>query len=77
MAIKIDLEKAYDRLNWVFIHDTLKDVGLPNRVIELIMECMTTASMSYFRMGVYRIPLSLLEGFVKEIRYTPISLSFV
>ncbi|KAL4392029.1 hypothetical protein AHAS_Ahas03G0304200 [Arachis hypogaea] len=26
MAIKIDLEKAYDRLNWNFVVDTLKDM---------------------------------------------------
>nr|KYP53454.1 Retrovirus-related Pol polyprotein LINE-1 [Cajanus cajan] len=29
MAIKIDLEKAYDRLKWKFIKDTLEDIGLP------------------------------------------------
>ena len=29
MAVKVDLEKAYDRLSWCFIQETLKEVGLP------------------------------------------------
>ncbi|KAH9670245.1 hypothetical protein KPL70_016905 [Citrus sinensis] len=45
MAIKVDLEKAYDRLSWDFIHDTLKDVGLPKEFIRITMECITTARM--------------------------------
>ena len=46
MAIKLDLEKAYDRLNWLFIQDSLKDVVIPENVINLMLECITTASMS-------------------------------
>ena len=30
MAIKIDLEKAYDRLEWSFIRDTLTLLKIPN-----------------------------------------------
>ncbi|KAH9673795.1 reverse transcriptase domain-containing protein [Citrus sinensis] len=45
MAVKVDLEKAYDRLRWDFIHDTLKDVGLPKEFIRITMECITTARM--------------------------------
>lgn len=36
MAIKIDLEKAYDRLSRSFIKDTLEDIGLPNHLINII-----------------------------------------
>lgn len=36
MTIKIDLEKAHDRLNWDFIHDTLVDAGFPTNIISII-----------------------------------------
>nr|KYP36271.1 LINE-1 reverse transcriptase isogeny [Cajanus cajan] len=36
MAIKIDLEKAYDRLKWNFVKDTLQDIGLPQTFVNLI-----------------------------------------
>ena len=46
MAIKVDLEKAYDRLRWDFIFDTLKQTSIPIHLFRLIMECVTSASMS-------------------------------
>ncbi|KAH9659016.1 reverse transcriptase domain-containing protein [Citrus sinensis] len=46
MAVKVDLEKAYDRLRWCFIQETLKEVGLLERFIHLIMEYLSTAQMN-------------------------------
>ena len=46
MAIKVDLEKAYDRLNWSFIFDTFKLTGIPIQLFRLIIECITTTKMS-------------------------------
>ena len=46
MAIKIDLEKAYDRLNWIFIHETLMKLSFPFYLVYLIMECITSNSMN-------------------------------
>ena len=45
MVIKLDLAKAYDRLRWGFIHDTLIDVGLPENLRTVIMDSITTVSM--------------------------------
>lgn len=45
MAIKIDLEKAYDRLNWDFVKHTLQDIGLPQSYIDLVWYCISTPWM--------------------------------
>lgn len=42
MAIKIDLEKAYDRVRWDFLHETLIYFDLPDEWINLIMTCVTS-----------------------------------
>ncbi|OMO59932.1 reverse transcriptase [Corchorus capsularis] len=46
MAIKIDLEKAYDRVSWAFLRETLEVFGFPQRWISLIIFCVEGASMS-------------------------------
>ncbi|CAL1406862.1 unnamed protein product [Linum trigynum] len=40
IVLKIDLEKAYDRLRWDFLRDTLKEIGLPSSWISFIMFCV-------------------------------------
>jgi len=45
-AIKIDLNKAYGRLQWDFVEVVLRQVGFPKLWISLIMECITTVSYS-------------------------------
>ncbi|XP_074318679.1 uncharacterized protein LOC141655501 [Silene latifolia] len=45
MAIKIDLEKAYDRLRWSFIENTLKDMYFPQLLVDTIMNCVTSTRM--------------------------------
>lgn len=45
MAIKIDLEKAYDCLNWGCLKDTLSDCKLPEDLVSVIIHCVTSVSM--------------------------------
>jgi hypothetical protein len=41
-AIKVDLSKAYDRLNWDFIHHTLVEVGYPREWIDVVRVAVTS-----------------------------------
>lgn len=45
MVIKIDLEKTYDRLSWMCIKETLEDIGMPSKIIQLVMHCVSTTRM--------------------------------
>lgn len=46
MAIKVDLEKTYDRLEWSFIHKVLQAFKFPQNLIRVIMSCITTPKIS-------------------------------
>ena len=46
MAIKIDLEKAYDKLEWGFIKEILIRFNFPENLIELILNCISSVSTS-------------------------------
>lgn len=46
MVIKVDLEKAYDRLSWNFIRDTLRVAGFDESWIRNIMGCVETSRLA-------------------------------
>ena len=46
VALKLDMEKAYDRVEWVFLLEALKKIGFHPKWIGWIKECVTTVSYS-------------------------------
>lgn len=46
MILKIDLEKAFDKIEWSFIRNTLIYFGFAHNIINLIMSCVSTSSIS-------------------------------
>ncbi|CAA7036314.1 unnamed protein product [Microthlaspi erraticum] len=46
MLLKLDLEKAYDRIRWDFLENTLHAANLPEKWVKWIMQCVSGPSMS-------------------------------
>jgi hypothetical protein len=46
VGIKLDMAKAYDRLKWIFIENTLISMGFPRKLVQTIIKCVSTVSFS-------------------------------
>lgn len=64
MIIKIDLEKAYDRVDWQFLEEVLQKVGFTTTLIRVILNCIRSTKLSVIWNGQH------LEAFNPERRLT-------
>ena len=46
MAVKLDMSKAYDRVEWAFLEGIMRRMGFNEEWIHLIMLCVKTITYS-------------------------------
>ncbi|XP_074304928.1 uncharacterized protein LOC141639779 [Silene latifolia] len=46
VIMKLDLQKAYDSIEWSFLEDMLKALNFPTHFLNMLMECVTTPHFS-------------------------------
>lgn len=51
MALKLDVSKAYDRIEWKFLDRMLTKLGFDSSIVDLIMICVSTVSFSFLLNG--------------------------
>lgn len=47
MAVKTDISKAYDRLEWPFIRQVFETLGFADIWTDWILQCISTVSYSF------------------------------
>ncbi|XP_028084227.1 uncharacterized protein LOC114285386 [Camellia sinensis] len=62
MAVKLDFNKAYDRVEWDFLSALLQKMGFHTVWIRWVMECVTTVTFSIFANGEKRASIIPTRG---------------
>ena len=52
VTLKLDISKAYDRVKWLFLKQTMLKLGFAQSWVDLIMWCITTSSFSVIVNGI-------------------------
>lgn len=77
ILMKIDLEKAYDKISWKFLLDTLIFFNFNPAWTALIMSCVTSVNSSIIWNGETLEEFSPGRGLRQETLYPHTSLSYV
>ncbi|KAK6123164.1 hypothetical protein DH2020_043092 [Rehmannia glutinosa] len=51
MSIKLDMSKAFDRIEWIFVQKTMLALGFPPNFVNLILKCISTVYFSFLLNG--------------------------
>lgn len=77
MAIKLDISKAYEKLEWSFLKAIMKKLDFNEKWISRVMTCVTIVSYAVLVNGQLDLTFKPTRGLCQGDPISPISISFV
>ncbi|XP_059315750.1 uncharacterized protein LOC132066458 [Lycium ferocissimum] len=65
--IKIDMQKAYDSIEWVYLEQKLEMLGFPTRFRGWLMQCVTTVNYTILVNGTPTTPFDAAKGLSRNL----------
>ncbi|KAK4384646.1 hypothetical protein Sango_3039700 [Sesamum angolense] len=75
MVFKLDMAKAYDRVQWRFLYQVMRKMGFNEKRIQLITNCIEHCWFNVLINGDKKVSFSPLKVYDKEILFHHPSLS--
>lgn len=71
MGLKLDMSKAYDRLEWIFVENTLVSMGFPHNLTSLNMKSLSSVTYQMLINGNPSTPFTPPRGTRQEDPLSP------
>lgn len=62
VALKLDISKAYDRVNWNYLRQRMRSMGFCGKWIDWMMLCVKTVSYNFYLNGMHIGPVFFRRG---------------
>ena len=69
--MKIDLQKAYDSVEWDYLEQVMCGLGFPEMFVKWIMKCLKTVNYSIVFSGQISQSFDAAKGLRQEIQCLP------
>ncbi|KAL0421322.1 UNVERIFIED_CONTAM: hypothetical protein Slati_3155100 [Sesamum latifolium] len=61
MTLKLNVSRAYDKVEWSFLEQVISKLGFPSPFLRLVMLYVSTVSYSFMLGGIFKFPLTVCE----------------